>query len=185
MKSPLRLADGRLLAPVPAATPLYIVLAVGLVAMADYASGPAIHFPILYTLPVAWAAWLGYRRLSSASGLALVLWRAFIEGVVWRSDPNPVILAVNGVIRLIVLVTISLLVYQVGESIRQLTTEVALLQGILPICAYCKRIRNEADAWQSLEGYIASRAPGRFTHGICPSCARSHFPEPGEPPAER
>ena len=44
------------------------------------------------------------------------------------------------------------------------------LQGILPICSYCKKIRNDRDYWQSVEGYIAEHSHAEFSHGICPRC---------------
>lgn len=49
-------------------------------------------------------------------------------------------------------------------------SEVRRLQGILPICMYCKRIRDDRDYWQQVEDYISSHAEVEFSHGICPSC---------------
>jgi AmiR/NasT family two-component response regulator len=47
---------------------------------------------------------------------------------------------------------------------------VKLLQGLLPICMYCKKIRNDRNYWQQLETYIASHSEAHFSHGICPAC---------------
>jgi hypothetical protein len=44
------------------------------------------------------------------------------------------------------------------------------LQGTLPICCYCKRIRHEEHSWEQVEVYIAAHAPVQFTHSICPTC---------------
>jgi len=44
------------------------------------------------------------------------------------------------------------------------------LRGLLPICAYCKRIRGDDQYWQRLEGYIADHSDAQFSHGICPTC---------------
>ena len=44
------------------------------------------------------------------------------------------------------------------------------LQGLLPICAYCKKIRNDKNYWEQVEAYISSHADVRFSHGICPQC---------------
>lgn len=44
------------------------------------------------------------------------------------------------------------------------------LQGLLPICAYCKSIRDDHNYWQRVESYLADHADVRFTHGICPNC---------------
>lgn len=59
---------------------------------------------------------------------------------------------------------------RVGERILQLELKVNRLEGLLPICAYCKNIRDENDVWHQMEQYIATRSDAEFTHGICPSC---------------
>ena len=48
--------------------------------------------------------------------------------------------------------------------------EVRTLQEILPICMYCRRIRDDRDYWLTVEHYIAELTTTRFSHGICPSC---------------
>ena len=48
--------------------------------------------------------------------------------------------------------------------------QVKELQEILPICMYCKNIRNDKDYWQSVETYISHHTRSRFSHGICPGC---------------
>jgi response regulator RpfG family c-di-GMP phosphodiesterase len=47
---------------------------------------------------------------------------------------------------------------------------VKLLEGILPICMYCKKIRNDDNAWQQVESYITQHSEAKFSHGICPEC---------------
>lgn len=44
------------------------------------------------------------------------------------------------------------------------------LSGLLPMCAYCKRIRDDGDYWQQLETYLSQHSEAEFSHGICPSC---------------
>jgi phosphoserine phosphatase RsbU/P len=44
------------------------------------------------------------------------------------------------------------------------------LRGLLPICAYCKRIRDDRNYWQRVEVYVSEHTDATFTHGICPSC---------------
>ena len=59
---------------------------------------------------------------------------------------------------------------RVAERILNLEVTVKTLEGLLPICAYCKDIRDEDDTWHHLENYIATRSGAEFTHGICPKC---------------
>jgi phosphoserine phosphatase RsbU/P len=47
---------------------------------------------------------------------------------------------------------------------------VKLLQGLLPICCYCKKIRNDQNYWEQVDSYISDHSEAQFTHGICPDC---------------
>jgi DNA-binding response OmpR family regulator len=47
---------------------------------------------------------------------------------------------------------------------------VKVLSGLLPICSYCKRIRNDGNYWQQLETYIGEHTDAQFSHGVCPTC---------------
>ena len=47
---------------------------------------------------------------------------------------------------------------------------VKLLQGLLPICCYCKRIRDDQNYWQQVDTYVSDHSEAQFTHGICPEC---------------
>ncbi len=51
------------------------------------------------------------------------------------------------------------------------------LEGLLPICSYCKKIRDKDNAWQTLELYIEDHSKAEFSHGICPDCFEKHRPD--------
>ncbi len=51
------------------------------------------------------------------------------------------------------------------------------LQGLLPICMHCHRIRNDADVWQRLEIYISEHSDATFSHSLCPECYRKYYSE--------
>ena len=60
-----------------------------------------------------------------------------------------------------------------ADRVRELEDAVAQikqLQGLLPICSYCKKIRDGANYWQRVEDYISAHSDATFTHGICPNC---------------
>jgi len=60
-----------------------------------------------------------------------------------------------------------------ADRVRELEdalSKVKLLQGLLPICAYCKRVRDDRNYWQQVENYVTDRSAARFSHSICPSC---------------
>ena len=54
---------------------------------------------------------------------------------------------------------------------------VKILQGLLPVCASCKKIRDVSGDWDSMESYISEHSEAEFTHGICPDCEQNLYPE--------
>jgi integral membrane sensor domain MASE1 len=63
---------------------------------------------------------------------------------------------------------------------QELHSRVKQLRGLLPICAWCKRVRDDHDYWHSVEEYIAERTDAQFSHGICPDCVREVEPRTAE-----
>jgi DNA-binding response OmpR family regulator len=62
---------------------------------------------------------------------------------------------------------------KLAERVDEMETalaQVKRLEGLLPICSYCKRIRNEQDYWERVDNYISQHANVRFSHNICPEC---------------
>lgn len=68
-------------------------------------------------------------------------------------------------------------VKRLNKELEEALTEIKTLRGILPICASCKKIRDDKGYWQQIELYIAHRSDALFSHGICPDCAKSLYPE--------
>ena len=56
------------------------------------------------------------------------------------------------------------------RALEDALAKVKLLQGLLPICSYCKKIRNDQNYWQQVETYIAEHSEAQFSHSICPEC---------------
>ena len=59
---------------------------------------------------------------------------------------------------------------RVAERILRYTTQVRQLEELLPICSYCKKIRDDQNYWQQIEGYINQRTGSEFSHSVCPDC---------------
>jgi hypothetical protein len=70
----------------------------------------------------------------------------------------------------------------VGE-LRDAMARVRTLSGLLPLCAWCRRVRSDSGYWEALEGYITRHSDATITHGMCPDCARKHFPDADLPVA--
>ncbi len=63
-------------------------------------------------------------------------------------------------------------------------SQIRQLSGLIPICAGCKRIRDDSGYWQQVEEYVTEHSDATFTHGLCPDCVEAYFPELGPPQAK-
>lgn len=76
------------------------------------------------------------------------------------------------VARFVLFLTLGLLICGLGWRWHASEQKLKLLRGLLPVCAACKRIRDEQGQWQQMEIYIRDHSEADFTHGLCPECAR-------------
>ncbi|MBU0967085.1 MAG: MCP four helix bundle domain-containing protein [Proteobacteria bacterium] len=63
------------------------------------------------------------------------------------------------------------------ENLQKALDEIKTLRGILPVCSFCKQIRDEKGLWQKMEAYIQEHSEADFSHGVCPDCMKKHYPE--------
>lgn len=63
------------------------------------------------------------------------------------------------------------------DSLKKALEEVKALSGLLPICASCKKIRNDKGYWEQIETYVCEHSEVRFSHGVCPECMTLFYPE--------
>lgn len=64
-----------------------------------------------------------------------------------------------------------------NRELQDALEEIRELKGIIPICSYCKKIRDDEGGWRRLEEYIRAHSSAEFTHGICPECYRKQLEE--------
>ena len=65
----------------------------------------------------------------------------------------------------------TLLIQELQEALTQIKT----LEGLIPICANCKKVRDDQGYWQEVEGYVMEHSHAEFSHGICPTCAKKLY----------
>ena len=63
------------------------------------------------------------------------------------------------------------------KELREAVAKIQTLSGLIPICAWCKKIRDDKGYWQTVERYIKEHSQADFTHGMCPDCQKKYFPE--------
>jgi hypothetical protein len=140
----------------------------------DFFIGPYIIFPVTFIAPVVISAW--FCRPVYAYSLAVIqplirLGFAFS----WQPPWSITISIINTIIRVIVLVLFAYLVSRTARQTRELAKRVNLLEGILPICGLCKKIRDEHGNWQGVEIYVSNRSEALFSHTLCPDCLKRDY----------
>jgi hypothetical protein len=94
-----------------------------------------------------------------------------------RTGPETALLAVLIAYGMSMMVSLLLLTAQRAQlELGEAQAQVQRLEGIIPICMYCHKVRNDQAAWDRIETYISNHSQARFSHGICPDCLPRHFP---------
>jgi hypothetical protein len=155
----------------------------------DWVSGYELQFFIFYFLPIGLTAWI------CGAGLAYAL--AVVSAAVWFTADlfsghpytHPSYAFWNTAIRLASFVIVgysmarirSLLMAQrkIADDLQKAMSEVKTLTGLLPICASCKKIRDDSGYWHQLEVFIEKRSGAQFTHGLCQQCASKYLQDAG------
>ena len=149
----------------------------GIIGLMDYLTGLEISFGVFYFLPIWLVTWYFGRGAGIFFSFPCALvWLAVDEagGAQYSSSLIPYW---NAVVRLVYFLTFTFLLTSLREKLRQTRQEVKQLSSLLPICASCKKIRDEQGRWHQLESYISGHSDTDFSHGICPDCARKIYPE--------
>jgi len=140
----------------------------------EYVTGSYNHLPVLYVIPVCLAAW--YSGQWPALTLAVGITAA--HGLfAWFATPAIGAFTLIGTMTLrgSVIIVMALWFARLSEHERALEQEVRTLKGLLPICSFCKNIRNDDGDWERVEDYVARHSRAEFSHGVCPDCQETHY----------
>jgi GAF domain-containing protein len=69
---------------------------------------------------------------------------------------------------------------RVSSNLANALDKIKQIEGLVPICSYCKGVRNDQGYWSTVEKFIQQHSDVEFTHGVCDSCIRQHFPDVAE-----
>ncbi|NWJ40700.1 MAG: hypothetical protein HXX12_06990 [Geothrix sp.] len=161
----------------------------GVILLVDVIAPPEVDFSAFYLVPVIWLAWCRGTR----EGLFMALFcgvgwylHALLSGRYASSEWYRLWDALNkqisyllaawavGALRREVLAQQSL-----NQKLQASMAEVRELKGLLPVCAWCHKIRDDQGQWHSMEVFLLQRTGAAATHGICPSCLEKAEPELG------
>ena len=153
-----------------------IALSVVVLGFVDYVTGYEFGFFLFYFLPIAIAAWkVGPTSSYLISILSSIVW--FLSDI--SSHPYSSVLFAfwNTIMLLLCFLIIAYSTFKIqfllrekNETSRARLSQVKTLSGSIPICASCKKIRDDKGDWQRIEEYFEERTNAQFTHGLCPEC---------------
>lgn len=158
-----------------------------LIGFIDYVTGYEFAFSLFYLLPITLVSWSVNRKagllLSLLSSLVI-----FIADYLAGKSLMPTFVELwNFSIHLgffsLTTFLIALLKSELDEHIKLIAAlkdslnEIKVLSGMLPICASCKKIRDDKGYWNQIEAYISEHSEAQFSHSICPDCTEKLYPE--------
>ncbi len=151
-----------------------------LVAWLDYITGLELEFSAFYLLPVLLAAWMAGWRWAAALALVNTIAWSLVDHLAGHVHINPFYAVWEFLDHAMVYLLVAAMVGGLRTAIArqralnlelsQALEEVGELKGLLPVCAWCHKIRDDQGYWGQLETYIEARSRASFTHGICPEC---------------
>jgi hypothetical protein len=155
----------------------YVVVLCVILLAVEYITGKDIRFSIFFIFPACIAAWGGRRVIAYSLAIFLPLARLLFH-MFWTSawDLPSLEMVINAVLQIFMIITSVYVIDQV-RLVSALKKELKTLEGILPICASCKKIRNEDGIYEPIEAYLSRHSEAQFTHGICPECRVKLYPE--------
>ncbi len=154
--------------------PLFSILLAIIILYLDYITGPEIQFPVLFILPVILVTC--YRNIYWGVTLSVLLPVVSTYYIyLWNDNQEAVYIIINVVIRVFMFSFISFLISVVVRQKKALSERVSNLEKFLPICSYCKKIRDKDNNWHSIESYITGKTDTEFSHGLCPDCAKKYY----------
>jgi hypothetical protein len=139
-----------------------------------------LSFGTMYILPVAWATWSGGLRWGLAAGFAAAAaWGIgnYATSKVYDQVGYRVWTMANDVLIYCFLAWLVDRFRRVldeqraaAEDLQKALDELRTLEGLFPVCAWCKRVRDDQGYWSQIEDYLAKQRGALVSHGICPEC---------------
>lgn len=154
--------------------PVYWVAVAVVILFCEYLAEPFIKFPILFLVPIALASWYSGRWWGIGLAVSMPLVHTYFLRAAGVRETTT-IMAINELIRVIVLLILAFLVDRTATQTRLLAREARVLSGLLPICSFCKKIRDQNGGWRPLELYISEHSEALLSHSLCPECTKAHY----------
>ena len=162
---------------------MLLMLATGLL---DYWTGFELRLEILYLAPISYVTWFVGRKAGIAVSFLSLLVIQTADFMAGKSNYRIQVEIWNAAMFFVFFIVVALLVHTVRAVLRQRESLINELQtalsavkelnGIIPICANCKKIRDDEGYWQDVAVYISKHTNAEFSHGLCRECAAKLYP---------
>jgi hypothetical protein len=163
------------------------LIILGAIGWFDYATGYDLHVFAFYFLPVWLIGWhVGHRSGMYMALVAAGTWFA-ADHASGHPYASPGIAGWNALMELVACIVVAGIASVVRTQLRayeklnaelfETMAQIKRLEGLLPICAACKQIRNDRGEWELMEKYITTHSEAQFSHSVCPECARQLYPQ--------
>ena len=158
-----------------------------IVALLDHYTKNELQVSVLYLIPVSLASWkLGKGEAVFVATFSALIW--FVAETPALHQATSVWIPVLNMLGLFgVFLTVALILSALRRAfdeherligaLEDALGRVKTLTGLLPMCSWCKKVRDDDGYWQAVEAYIHKHSEAEVTHGICPECKTSLFPK--------
>jgi hypothetical protein len=165
-------------------TALLINLIIGFI---DNLTGYELGMSVFYLIPICFISWFINKTAGILMSIIAVVTMIIADMMAGEYVENYIIKGWNTLVHLIFFIIVASLVNEVKSyldkqktivvKLQKALSEVKTLSGLLPICAACKKIRDDNGYWQQIEQYISKHSEAEFSHGICPECRGKLYPK--------
>lgn len=150
-----------------------------------------LSFSAFYLIPIAIATWWNGRALGIATSLLCLAGWLIATRVSGHVYSHPFYLYWGAFNELLSFLALAFILGWLRKTLRaeraandalsRALDNVKELEGLLPICSWCKKIRNDKGTWEAIETYVGRRSKATFTHGMCAECRSRAFPDAPTP----
>jgi hypothetical protein len=157
---------------------LTVVSLVSTVTLLDVGTGDEVAVSSLFLLPVALTSWTAGRTVGFFVSVGCAISLLGVDLCSGRQYRHAFAPFWNAAIVLSFFLVVALLVAsrrrledEQEAKLQEAIASVRTLRGLIPVCAWCKKIRDDRGYWNEVEAYVAAHTEADFTHGVCPDCA--------------
>jgi hypothetical protein len=158
-----------------------------LVGIVDYLTGYSVGLSVFYLAPIGFFSWFVNKTAGVFMSVLCIVTISLADYYAGKTYESYFAEFWNVFLLFCFFLIVTLLISELKLELKRrndlilelqkASQEIKTLQGILPICASCKKIRDDQGYWKQIESYIREHSGAEFSHGLCPDCAKKLYPD--------